>query len=498
MSYQLGLQPSFANGFARSPGESAYPDLWDRLAYGWAPSLGVQGKTVFDVVQSRRPLVYGTSRTFSWVSTRGGLAIHGDSSDNDAAPSQAIDLSAVTKLSLAFWYSSITYLNSGGRLLVSDVSNSAGNFEIQPDWESGFFRVYVVTVSGAAANGSYFTRPTAGEWHHYVVTYDRLASSQQVPAVYVDGVPQTLTQAQSDTTTAGGFGNTVWSLFASWTGSLGDVFVYPNRLLSQSDAIAFYRGASPLTLRDRKKRVGIPPAAVGGPVFVQSKKNSSNTGSVTVTPTVPTTTGNFLALWVTGVTDGLAAITITTPSGWTALPAGSSTTVGGKWFYKENAGSISSVTVASANGADAIAAFLLEFSGAFTSSSADQNTKNNGTGTSLTTGTTSTTTNASEIWVAGVGTDGGGFGTGSTFSSPTNGFTIADTVTNQGTGGSNNDVISGAALYKIVSSTGTASAGVTASQSGNFQAEIATFKANAGVAFVGDEEGLIYLSRILW
>ncbi len=334
--------------------------------------------------------------------------------------------------------------------------------------------------------------------HHYVIVYNRNAGAQQVVAVYVDGVPQALTQNATDTDATGGFGNTAWKLYFSWNGDLGDFFVYPNRLLGQGEAIAFYRGASPLTLRDRKKRVGIPPAPAGGPLFVQSKKNSSNTGSVTVTPTVPTTTGNFLALWVTGVTDGLAAAVFTTPSGWTALPAGSSTTVGGKWFYLENAGSISSVTVASANGTDAIAAFLLEFSGAFTSSSADQNTKNNGTGTSLTTGTTSTTTNASEIWVAGVGTDGGGFGTGSTFSSPTNGFTIADTVTNQGTGGSNNDVISGAALYKIVSSTGTASAGVTASQSGNFQAEIATFKANAGVAFVGDEEGLIYLSRLIW
>ncbi len=227
------------------------------------------------------------------------------------------------------------------------------------------------------------------------------------------------------------------------------------------------------------------PSAALSPALIQSKKNSSGTGTTTVTWNTPTTAGSLLVAWVTGQTDGLANIVPALPagSGWTQADNGASAKIGGKIFYWANAPSQSSQVFTSANNSDAIAAFVMEFAGGVLTSAFDVAHENNATsGTALTTGSTATTAQASEIWVAGVGTDAGGFGTGATFSAPLNGFTVADTVTAQGTGGSNNGVISGQSLYKIVNGISTASSGATANGSGNWQANVATFEANAQAA----------------
>ena len=43
------IQPSFANGFARSAGESAHPDLWKNLQAAWIPNFGNTGNQLFDL-----------------------------------------------------------------------------------------------------------------------------------------------------------------------------------------------------------------------------------------------------------------------------------------------------------------------------------------------------------------------------------------------------------------------------------------------------------------
>jgi len=96
--------------------------------------------------------------------------------------------------------------------------------------------------------------------------------------------------------------------------------------------------------------------------------------------------------------------------------------------------------------------------------------------TSLNTGTTPTTSQASELWVGAAG----GFDQGSlvdyTLSSPTNGFTLLDGTSLSGSG------IGGSLgyLYKVVSSTGTASTGVTAANPYYWGGIIATFEAASG------------------
>ena len=57
------IAPSFASGFARSPGESAAPELWP--IHAWVPALGVQGGVLHDIARSVRGVSTGT---YSWTS----------------------------------------------------------------------------------------------------------------------------------------------------------------------------------------------------------------------------------------------------------------------------------------------------------------------------------------------------------------------------------------------------------------------------------------------
>jgi hypothetical protein len=111
------------------------------------------------------------------------------------------------------------------------------------------------------------------------------------------------------------------------------------------------------------------------------------------------------------------------------------------------------------NGATAA---IYEFTGLLTSGFLDKVSNNSGTGTLLDTGTTAQTTQPNELWVGGVT-----FSHGNDPINPTNGFTMPF--------GSNEQYMSSAFLYKIVSATGQANSGVTNSPSDVWVGCIATF-----------------------
>lgn len=94
-----------------------------------------------------------------------------------------------------------------------------------------------------------------------------------------------------------------------------------------------------------------------------------------------------------------------------------------------------------------------------------------GSSTSAASGATATTTTANELWVGALGHRNTN---GSTFSAPTNSFSIVG-QTNTTINTSNNDR-SVALVERIVSSTGTANAGATISVTGNWGAFVATFE----------------------
>lgn len=75
--------PSFANSFARNASQSAFPELWNGLRGAWCPSLGIQGRKLFDMSG------YGKDATFSsgmgmnaWTPSPWGWALTYDGTDD--------------------------------------------------------------------------------------------------------------------------------------------------------------------------------------------------------------------------------------------------------------------------------------------------------------------------------------------------------------------------------------------------------------------------------
>jgi len=71
--------PSFAQGFVRSPGESANPELWPNLG-GWVPALGATGSKLFDVSGRGHHGALVAMDASDWVPTQKGLALDLDGS----------------------------------------------------------------------------------------------------------------------------------------------------------------------------------------------------------------------------------------------------------------------------------------------------------------------------------------------------------------------------------------------------------------------------------
>jgi hypothetical protein len=199
-----------------------------------------------------------------------------------------------------------------------------------------------------------------------------------------------------------------------------------------------------------------------------AKSSSTSSSSVSATWAQTTTAGNTLFILVTASNN--SDFSINTPANFTLADAGAYTAASAyvhtALFYRENApASSGSQSVSFSSTTIGACIQLAEYSGLATSSSLDKHANNNGNGTTPDSGTTATTTQPSELWIAALG-----IASSSTFSSAANGFTIEDSIT-AGTAPSL------AFLDKIVSSTGTADAGATASSTGHWAGAIGTFQA---------------------
>lgn len=158
---------------------------------------------------------------------------------SDYGQTGTIDLSSLTTLTVSFWLYWNAFANDNDTAIESsanpgDIANP-GAISMLPNFSTGVFAFRVITA--AAFNSYSIVRPSAAVWHHYVVCYDRNGGAQQVTAVYVDGVSQSLTAIVSDTGNTGGFGNYVWNFMArnggaslQGAGRLDDIRIY-NRIL---------------------------------------------------------------------------------------------------------------------------------------------------------------------------------------------------------------------------------------------------------------------------
>ncbi len=159
---------------------------------------------------------------------------------DDGAGAQ-VDLSGTQAITVEFWmkWSSYTTLDHLAMEFTKNFNENSGGFLIDPDAPQlgGSFGVGIGT--GASRNNVFFTRPSAGTWHHYAFVLDTSAAAASEITPYVDGEP--VAYSKLDNGSGGGFANSTLSFMSrgaggslNGAGDLDEVAIY-NRALNAGE-----------------------------------------------------------------------------------------------------------------------------------------------------------------------------------------------------------------------------------------------------------------------
>jgi hypothetical protein len=224
---------------------------------GWQGGLTLRdlvrgGKTPHDSTLVNGPLWVGSSQPGSY----GAVKFDGT---NDYIRTPSLNLSAYTKLTVAFWLWWDAFANNDKLALESSINfnNNAGGILCDPnDSATAPSSTFAVCLrNSAATNNNFFkfTRPSAAAWHHYVITFDTSAWASSgtgtgaITAIYVDSKPQTNSNTAVNAGSApAGFGNYTWylmsragtSLFGA--GRLDGLMLWAGRTLSRGEVRSLY------------------------------------------------------------------------------------------------------------------------------------------------------------------------------------------------------------------------------------------------------------------
>jgi YD repeat-containing protein len=172
-------------------------------------------------------------------------AVSFDGSNDNAAAS--LNLSGTQRLTIEFWMNWTAFANDDKLAFefTSNFNNSNGGFLINPNSSTSGGRFEVALGRNGSRNNAYFTRPSAGAWHHYAIVLNTAAllPAQQI-LIYVDGQSVSITKGSSGIG-AGAFANSTLnfmsrngsSLFGR--GSLDEVAIY-NQALTATQIAQHY------------------------------------------------------------------------------------------------------------------------------------------------------------------------------------------------------------------------------------------------------------------
>ncbi|HSZ68835.1 MAG TPA: PKD domain-containing protein [Solirubrobacteraceae bacterium] len=139
------------------------------------------------------------------------IAFNG-SSDSGAIP---LNLSGTSQLTVEFWLKWNQYANNDALAMefTSNFNENSGGFLIDPNagQYGGTFGIGI--GSGSDRNSIFFTRPSAGVWHHYAIAINTAAEAGKEITPYVDGQPVSFQQEGADTG-QGAFANSTLYLFS--------------------------------------------------------------------------------------------------------------------------------------------------------------------------------------------------------------------------------------------------------------------------------------------
>jgi len=158
-----------------------------------------------------------------------------DGTNDNAAAS--VNLSGTSKVTIEFWMKWTSFANNDDLAFefTANNTNNNGAFVINPNSTTSSSRFEVALGRNGSRNNVYFTRPSAGVWHHYAFVLNTTATASQQILPYVDGQLVSFVKGSSGTG-AGNFANSTLnfmsrngnSLFGA--GVLDEVAIYNQAL----------------------------------------------------------------------------------------------------------------------------------------------------------------------------------------------------------------------------------------------------------------------------
>jgi hypothetical protein len=167
----------------------------------------------------------------------------------------AINLSSYSEITLSFWLYWNSWANSDALAgeYSTNYNSSNGGFILDANNSSPDGGTFIISLHNTGGyTAAEFTRPSAAAWHHYLVQFNiGSTGSGQIPAIYVDGVTQSLTYPET-AGTSGSFGNYTFyfmsrdgsSLFGA--GQMANVAIWGGVLLNTNEALALAMGRFPI------------------------------------------------------------------------------------------------------------------------------------------------------------------------------------------------------------------------------------------------------------
>jgi YD repeat-containing protein len=170
------------------------------------------------------------------------------------AASANVDLSATSQLTVEFWLKWSAYASDDDLAmeLTPNFNQNDGGFIVDPNAGELGGKFGVAIGREGSRNNAYFTRPSAGVWHHYALILDTTAPANQQILPYVDGKPVSFEKVNTGTG-AGKFASSTLSLMSRnasalfGNGSLDEVALY-GRALNAGEINAHYLARTPNNL----------------------------------------------------------------------------------------------------------------------------------------------------------------------------------------------------------------------------------------------------------
>lgn len=236
-----GSYPSFREGFARSPGESEYPQLWKGLIGAWNPALGATGLTLWDGSHLKNR---GTVTAAPFVV-----------SNNSRSPGYVLDFDGSTSYVVLKGLANDIDVNKGTLLQWMQLDPMSANgitFEARGDASN---RIVMFWINGAniflvryAAGGTESQVVTTGVtdveggWHRVGLSWD---SARDEMRGYLDGKQDGLTvtglgtfaASIQDDVSIGSEGDSDQGIH--FNGRIGDTVIYDYALSNSLIALDF-------------------------------------------------------------------------------------------------------------------------------------------------------------------------------------------------------------------------------------------------------------------